>query len=288
MTAERIAVVLGAGGMLGSAVVRSAPAGIQCKALDRAQADITNLSALRETLQKLRPKIIINCAAYTAVDKAEQERGAAFAINSCGARNIAIVARELGARFTHVSTDFVFDGTAKAPYTEADLTNPRGGYAESKHSGEQSIQQIGGDYQIVRTQWLYGKGGKHFVATIAKFAKERDRLTVVSDQRGCPTDTFDLAPRLWKLTIDAPGGLYHASGEGECSWREFAAEIVTCAGSSARVDPITTDDWNQMKPGSAPRPAYSVLSKHRLQGTIGSPFPHWRDSLKAFFDRGDL
>lgn len=288
MNSRTRAVVIGAGGMLGSEVVRMAPASVECTAAARTMADVTDIRSLRDCLQKSAANIVINCSAYTAVDNAENDRAAAFAINSSGARNLAIACREAGARLLHVSTDFVFDGAATRPYAEYDITNPRGAYAESKHSGELAIQQIGGNWQIVRTQWLYGARGKHFVGTIAKFARERDRLTVVADQRGCPTCTTDLAPQLWNLALSAPGGVYHASGEGECSWRDFAAEIVKLSGSQARVDPLTTDDWNRMKPGSAPRPAYSVLDKLHLRNATGFVFPHWLDSLKAFFERGDL
>ncbi|MFN0205245.1 MAG: dTDP-4-dehydrorhamnose reductase [Planctomycetota bacterium] len=285
---ETTTVVLGAAGMLGSECVRQAPAGVRAIAADLAETDITKLDSLFAFLRTSKPRIVINCAAYTAVDPAENDRASAFRINSDGARNLAIVCRELGIRLLHISTDFVFDGTAKRPYAEFDITNPRGAYAESKHRGELAIQEIGGDWQIVRTQWLYGARGKHFVGTIAKLAKERERLTVVGDQHGCPTCTHDLAPHLWRIAMDGDGGMYHASSNGECSWQEFAAEIVKCAGLTTVVDPITTDDWNRMKPGSAPRPAYSVLAKLHLERTVGSRFPHWREALAGFFSRGDL
>lgn len=274
--------------MLGGEVARVAPPGVKLVWADRGEMDITDIRATRAFINDCGARGIINCSAYTAVDAAETDRAAAYAINACGARNLAIACREIGARLLHLSTDFVFDGSAREPYAEYDIPNPRGVYAESKLAGEIEIQTIGGDWQIVRTQWLYGQNGKHFVAAIAKLARERERLTVVGDQHGCPTCTWDLAPLLWRLLLEAPGGIYHASGGGACTWHEFAAEIATLAGSSARVDPITTQEWNRIKPSTAPRPAYSVLSKDRLKRTIGYQFPHWRDSLRAFFERGDL
>ncbi len=282
------ALVLGAGGMLGSECVLAAPANLAVHGATRAEADVTDLGSLRALLARLRPRFVLNAAAYTAVDRAESERDAAFRANATGARNAAIACREVGARLLHVSTDFVFDGTATAPYAEWDAPNPRGVYAESKWAGERAVQDLGGDWQIVRTQWVYGARGSHFVGTIARVAAERDRLTVVDDQRGSPTCTHDLAPELWRILRDAPAGLYHAGGNGETTWCTFAREIVRLAGLSTRVDPITTAEWERTKPGAAPRPAYSVLAHHHLERTIGDRLPAWRDSLTRFFERGDL
>jgi dTDP-4-dehydrorhamnose reductase len=273
--------------MLGSELVRSAPSALEVSGATRAEADVTNLDSLRSCFARSAPKIVINAAAYTAVDGAETERAAAFAVNACGARNVAIACREAGARLLHVSTDFVFDGTAREPYAEWDLPNPRGAYAESKHSGELEVMAVGGDWQIARTQWVFGARGKHFVGAILKVARERDRLTVVADQRGCPTCTHDLAPELWRIANEGSGGLYHASSNGECSWHEFALEIVKRAGLATRVDPITTETWNATKPGSAPRPAYSVLGKRRLEAGLGNRFPDWRAALAGFLARGE-
>lgn len=283
-----VVVIFGGKGMLGRACVASAPPGAVVHAPGRTEGDVTNLPSVREYLIQTGATHIINCAAYTAVDLAESERGQAFSINTCGARNLALAARGAGARLLHVSTDFVFNGTKTTPYDEGDAPDPRGAYAESKYQGELCIQQTGGDWQIARTQWLYGAHGKHFVATIAKLGRERDRLTVVDDQRGAPACTYEVSRHLWKLLFHADGGIYHASGTGECSWREFAAEIVKLSGGRAVVDPITTADWNRMKPGSAPRPAYSVLSKDRLHRAVGNGFPDWRESLRLFFERGDI
>jgi dTDP-4-dehydrorhamnose reductase len=288
MTARPSAVVLGAAGMLGSECVAQAPAGVRVVAADLAETDITNLDSIVGFLRAARPAIVINCAAFTNVDAAETDRAAAFRINTDGSRHLAIACREVGARLTHLSTDFVFDGTARRPYAEFDLRNPRGVYAESKHRGELAIEEIGGNYQIVRTQWLYGPRGKHFVGSIANLAATRDRLTVVDDQRGCPTSTLDLAPHLWNIALHGDGGFYHASSLGECTWREFAQEIVRLAGLSARVDPITTEEWNRIKPGAAPRPAYSVLEKLHLERTVGNHFPQWKEALATFFQRGLL
>jgi dTDP-4-dehydrorhamnose reductase len=281
------ALILGAGGMLGSECALSAPPGVEAVAAVKFEGDVTNLDSLRSLFARAKPNLVINAAAYTAVDAAETARDKAFAVNDAGARNVAIACREAGARLVHVSTDFVFDGNATKPYAEWDLPNPRGAYAESKYCGELAVMSIGGDWQIVRTQWVYGARGKHFVAAILKAARERDRLSVVDDQRGCPTCTHDLARELWRIALQGGGGLYHASSNGECTWREFATEIVRLAGLATPVDPITTADWNRTKPGSAPRPAYSVLAKEHLSRSLGNRFPDWRAAIAAFFARGD-
>ncbi|MBL8694606.1 MAG: dTDP-4-dehydrorhamnose reductase [Planctomycetes bacterium] len=286
-SSRRVAVVLGARGMLGSELLRRAPKGLEVFGVAREEADVSRLDSLRDYFRRVQPAIVVNAAAYTAVDAAEQDRAAAFRVNSDGARNGALAAREVGARFLHVSTDFVFDGKATRPYGEFAAPNPQGAYAESKHAGELAVAAAGGDWQIVRTQWVFGARGKHFVGAIARAAAERDRLTVVADQRGCPTCTHDLAPEIWRIAEEAPAGLYHASSMGECTWHELACEIVKLLGRATRVDPITTEDWNRMKPGSAPRPAYSVLEKLHLERTIGCHMPHWKDALAGFIRRGD-
>lgn len=273
--------------MLGSECLRAAPTDVAAVGATRAEVDIGDLDGTVALLRAHRPAIVVNAAAYTAVDAAEADRAAAFRANACGARNLAIACRDVGARLTHVSTDFVFDGTARSPYAEYDRPNARGAYAESKLAGEHAIAAVGGDWQIVRTQWVYGARGKHFVGAILRAARERDRLTVVDDQRGCPTCTFDLAPELWRIALTGDGGLYHASSNGDCTWHEFACEILRLAGSRAAVDPITTRDWASSRPGAAPRPAYSVLAKLRLERSIGNRFPDWKASLQHFFERGD-
>lgn len=281
------ALVLGARGMLGSECVRAAPPALRVSGADRTHADVADLEAVRALVAAARPRIVIVAAAYTAVDAAEADRAAAFRVNATGARNAAIACREAGARCVYVSTDFVFDGTARAPYAEMHAPSPRGAYAESKVAGERAVAETGGDWQIVRTQWLYGARGKHFVASILKAAAERDRLTVVDDQRGCPTCTHDLAPELWRIALDGPPGIYHASSGGEATWHELAREAVRVAGLATAVDPITTAQWAAAKPGAAPRPAYSVLAKCHLERTIGNRFPEWKASLQSYFARGD-
>lgn len=286
MSARR-AVILGASGMLGSELLRAVPAGVEAVGVTRAEADVAELAALRALLARARPALVLNAAAYTAVDAAEQDRAAAFRANADGARHAAIAAAEAGARLLHVSTDFVFDGRRTRPYQEWDLPAPRGAYAESKRAGEIEVQAIGGDWQIVRTQWVFGARGKHFVGAILRAARERDRLAVVNDQRGCPTCTHDLARELWRIGLEGSGGLWHCSSLGDCSWFELAEEIVRRAGLRTEVDPITTEQWRATKPGAAPRPAYSVLAKDRLSSEIGCRMPEWRAALEGFFARGD-
>ena len=205
MTGKR-ALILGSAGMLGSELVRSAPSALEVSGATRAEADVTNLDSLRSCFARSAPKIVINAAAYTAVDGAETERAAAFAVNACGARNVAIACREAGARLLHVSTDFVFDGTAREPYAEWDLAE-----SARRLRRKQTFRRARGHGRgrgLADRPHAVGlrRARKHFVGAILKAARERDRLTVVADQHGCPTSTHDLAPECGELPTKAPAG----------------------------------------------------------------------------------
>ena len=213
--------------------------------------------------------LVINAAAYTAVDKAETERDAAFAINRDGAANLARACRARGVRLLHVSTDYVFDGTGTRPYREDDPVAPQSVYGASKAEGERAVLELGGT--VVRTSWLFGEGGPSFVHTMLRLARERPSLRVVADQHGCPTYAGDLADALLALA-GTPAGIYHYCNDGATTWYAFAQAIV---GSAVRVDPITTADY----PTPAKRPAYSVLDTTKVRA-LGIIPPHWSLGLQ--------
>ena len=243
------------------------------------EVDIGDLDALRLFLENQEIDVIFNCAAYTNVDGCETNTETAFRANALGARNLAIVAREKGAKLVHVSTDYVFAGDGDRPYAEWDLPSPISAYGKSKLLGEQYIREQTERYFIVRTSWLYGRYGKNFVKTILRVAKERGACRVVADQRGNPTNAADLAHHLLKLATTEEYGIYHGTGNGECSWFDFAAKIVSLAGIAATVSPCTTAEY----PTPTKRPAYSALDHLALRATVGDEFRHWEDALAAFF-----
>jgi len=257
--------------MLGTDVQAAAiAAGDEVVALSRADLDITDAAAVREAVTESRPEVIVNGAAYTKVDAAESDPDAAAAVNATGAGNLAEAAAAAGAWLVHVSTDYVFDGSkTTGPYVESDPTNPRSIYGSTKLLGERAIQIAAPDsHTIVRSSWLFGNHGPCFPATMLRLAKERDTLSVVSDQRGCPTFTPDLAQALLTVARERVLGTLHVAGGGECSWFEFASEILSRAGANTRVHPITTAEY----PTPAQRPAYSVLRSER-----GDEVPVLRD-----------
>lgn len=291
----RLAVV-GASGMLATMVQRLAPAKYEVIPLGRPGLDLTDGTSSLAALREIRPHAIINCAAYTDVDGAESNEALANRVNESGAGNLALAARDVGAVLVHVSTDYVFDGEKSTPYVETDPPNPRSAYARSKFRGEQAVTASGLErFFIVRTGWLYGPGGKNFVETIIRLAKEREELRIVADQAGSPTYTEDLAQAIFNLLAldqsreegQSSGplyGIYHFSGEGVCSWYEFACEIVAQlrkAGASVKAErilPIKTTDY----PLPAPRPAYSVLSKDKYRNVTGAKVPLWQESLSRY------
>jgi dTDP-4-dehydrorhamnose reductase len=275
--------ITGAGGMLGVDVKAAAEArGEVVTALTRAELDITDAGAVERVVVAAAPDAVINCAAFTNVDGAETQVDAANAVNGAGAGNVAAAAAAAGAWTVHVSTDYVFDGTKTAPYVESDPIGPRSVYGSSKLAGEQAIAEAAPDsHTIVRTSWLFGVAGPCFPATIARLAAERDQLSVVDDQVGCPTATAHLAPALLQLAADPrpeTRGIVHVAADGECSWFEFAREIVVATGAGAGIDPCTTAEF----PLPAPRPAYSVLRTERGPGV--PRLPHWREGLAQYLE----
>jgi dTDP-4-dehydrorhamnose reductase len=265
--------ITGAGGMLGQDVVAAAAtAGHEPLALSRAELDITDAAAVRGAMADSGPDVVLNCAAWTDVDGAEGRVQDARAVNGAGAGTVAAAAAELGAWIVHISSDYVFSGRKREPYLESDPTEPLSAYGQSKLDGELAVSDAAsGRHTIVRSSWLFGTGGACFPATILRLAAERDELTVVDDQVGCPTYTGDLAHALVCLCERPVAGILHVPGDGACSWYEFARAIVERAGLPCRVKPGRTEDLGR----PAPRPAFSVLASERLAPRL----PHWRDGL---------
>lgn len=275
--------VTGAAGQLGRALVATAPEGIHLVAVSRDELDIGDAAAVAAQLAQRRPDLLINAAAYTAVDRAEQERDAAFRTNGDAPGVLAGVCAERDVRLFHVSTDFVFDGLASSPYATDATTAPLGVYGQSKLAGEQAVQSIGTDALILRTGWVYGAVGHNFMHTMLRLHAERDTISVVADQVGTPTHARTLARALWAAAArPALQGIYHWSDAGVCSWYDFAVAIgeeALAAGlleRSATVQPIATEDY----PTPASRPAYSVLDKRSSWRDFDLTPTHWRKELR--------
>jgi len=262
--------VTGAGGMLGSDVVR---AGDQVTALSRAELDITDEGAVDHAVRAARPDAVVNCAAYTDVDGAEAETDAAMRVNAAGALNVAEAAASVDALVVYPSTDYVFDGSKRAPYVESDPVSPRSAYGRSKLEGELATATVDG-HLIVRTAWLFGTGGRNFVEAMLA-AASRGPVRVVCDQVGCPTYTRHLAAAILTLVEAKVTGIVHAAGAGECSWHDFARAIFERANVDAELSPCTTGEF----PRPAPRPAYSVLRSERADVPA---LPRWERGLDEY------
>ena len=267
--------ITGATGMLGRDI-QEALGTRPYSALSRAALDVRDLDAVRKAVGG--HEVIVNCAAYTKVDDAETHEADAFAVNAEGAHNLALAARDTGARLIHMSTDYVFDGSATSPYPENSPRHPLGAYARTKVAAEELVlETYPAGTIILRSAWLYGQHGPNFVSTILRLAGERDTLTVVDDQRGQPTWTRDLAQKVVEIIdADIPHGIFHGTSSGETTWFEFAREIFAGAGlDPARVQP--SDSASFVRP--APRPAYSVLAHDAWALSGLSPIRHWQDAL---------
>jgi dTDP-4-dehydrorhamnose reductase len=250
---------------------------------DIEEADITDADSFLGAVRGLPepPEVIINCAAYTAVDRAETERETAMRVNGDGAGNISRAAREVGARVVYISTDYVFDGKKETPWTEDDSPDPVSWYGRTKLAGERQTLDACPDALIVRTQWLYGPHGKNFVETMLRLAGEKDELRVVDDQRGSPTYTGDLARALRVLIEGGHHGVYHAANSGETTWFGFAREIMARTGKDIPVIPISTDEF----PTTVRRPTNSVFDMTKLTNDTGMTMPPWQEGLAAYLSR---
>lgn len=245
---------------------------------DVAELDITDLDAIRQLAIGEKLSIIVNCAAYTNVDKAEDDYDMADLINNKAVRNLAVIAKVTGATLIHVSTDYVFNGESCIPYQETRGTNPIGVYGKTKLAGELSIQEIGCKYLIFRTSWLYSQYGNNFVKTMQRLTSERDTLNVVFDQVGTPTYAADLASLIYKIIeedIYHKQGIYHFSNEGVCSWYDFAKKICDLSENICDIQPCHSDEF----PSKVRRPSFSVLDKTKVKETFNIKIPYWEESL---------
>ena len=299
----------GRNGQVGHELEQLLPAIGETSAFDRQRLDLTNPAELRRVINEIRPQIIVNAAAYTAVDRAESEEALARAINAEAPAVMAEEAKKIGALLVHYSTDYVFDGTKHSPYEEDDPPNPLGVYGKTKLEGEQAISETGATHLIFRTAWVYATRGRNFLLTILRLASEREELQIVRDQTGAPTWCREIARATSTILTDAvnkgsiPNGIsgtYHMSAGGTGSWYDFARAILDEASRTPakapwltdamrgrpvvakRVLPISTDQY----PTPARRPAYSVLSNSRLNRTLGVELPDWREQLHSAFVEG--
>ncbi|PIE86006.1 MAG: dTDP-4-dehydrorhamnose reductase [Bacteroidia bacterium] len=280
MQEQKKILVFGADGQLGTAIMQLSthfPAyDITGKTIE--DLDLTNFEAVEQTLATEKPHLIINCAAYTAVDNAETDKKTCFEINVYAIENIAKICKKQNIFLVHISSDYVFEGKNYKPYLESDSVKPIGVYAQSKLLGEQAILSVKPKSIIIRTSWLYSFTGKNFVKTMLKLGKERNELSVVFDQIGSPT----YAPDLAKAILNIAGKLnkqkaeiYHFSNEGVTSWYDFAKEIIMLSGRDCKILPIETKDF----PTPATRPHFSVLNKKKIKNEFEIEIPHWKDSL---------
>lgn len=248
---------------------------------DVSDLDITAHAKVRAFIENNNINVIINCAAYTAVDKAESEPELADAINHLAVANFAQIVKDKNIKLIHISTDYVFDGTNHKPYLETDTPNPQSVYGKTKLDGELAIQKVNhANYIIIRTSWLYSRFGNNFVKTITKLAKDRDTLKVVFDQIGTPTYAKDLALALLELLPrNDVKGIYHFSNEGICSWYDFAIEVIRNQDIICKIFPVSFHEF----PTKANRPSYSILDKSKIK-SYGIRVPHWKDSLSEYID----
>lgn len=266
--------VTGSGGQLGNEL--RLRLGDKAHYVDRDELDITNAEAVKEFCASREYEAIINCAAYTAVDKAEEDAVAAELINVIGPKNLALS----GLPLIHVSTDYVFDGESCRPYTETDRTNPQSVYGRTKLAGEEAVLENAETAIVIRTAWLYSQFGNNFVKTMRRLGTERPELRVVFDQAGTPTYAGDLADAIVEILPQIKPGMkevFHFSNEGVCSWYDFAREIMDLSGLVCKVVPIESKEY----PTLAKRPAYSVLNKAKIKNTFGLSINHWKESLQS-------
>ena len=282
-----VVLVTGASGQLGQALQSTANqySDIIFDFYASSELDITHLEQCKSVFQKVNPDFCINAAAYTAVDKAESEPEKARLINVIGAQNLAKACKESNTVLLHISTDFVFDGTATKSYTEENTPNPTGVYGKTKLDGEKAIQAILEKYFIIRTSWVYSEFGNNFMKTMLRLGKERDTLSVVNDQIGTPTNAVDLAKALLtiitvchaKNSLASDYGIYNFSNEGQCSWYDFAKKIFEIHKIEIDLQPIPTSSY----PTPAKRPAFSVLDKSKIKNVFGVEVLEWEECLKS-------
>lgn len=271
--------IVGAHGMLGRDLVKVLGETFDVLPLGRDDLDISAYNNVKKVLKEVSPQVVINAAGYTDVDACERKSRLAFTVNGEGAKNLARASSVIKAKLVYISTDYVFDGKKETPYTEQDQPNPLNVYGESKLMGERYVQKFADDYLIVRTQWLFGAGGRNFVDTIIDLARVRDKIEVVDDQVGSPTYTLDLSVAIRALLEKDLWGVYHVSNSGHCSWYDFAKEILAQLGKdTVELVPISSADLTR----PARRPLYSVLSNEKLQRDAGITMRPWQEALRDY------
>lgn len=271
--------VTGANGQLGFDVVKRLQLeSIECQGIDREDVDITNDTEVKSFVENYSPDVVVHCAAYTAVDKAEEEKELCYRINVLGTRYIAEACKRIDAKMVYISTDYVFDGELDRPYEVTDIPNPINYYGQTKYEGELEVRKILDKYFIVRISWVFGAHGNNFVKTMLKLGNERDEISVVSDQIGSPTYTVDLAELLAEMIKTEKYGLYHATNEGYCSWYEFAIEIFKIAKLNVKVNPVLSREYST----KSRRPLNSMMSKSTLLEHQLKILPPWMEAVKSY------
>lgn len=271
--------VTGVKGQLGYDVVKELEKrGIEAVGVDIDEMDITDAASVDKVIKEVAPDAVIHCAAYTAVDAAEENEELCRKVNADGPRNIAKVCKELDIKMIQISTDYVFDGTGERPWEPDDKCGPKSVYGQTKYEGELAVQEILDKYFIVRIAWVFGINGKNFVKTMLNLASKYDSLRVVNDQFGSPTYTYDLAKLLVDMVLTEKYGVYHATNEGICSWYEFACAIFKEAGIEMQVTPVTSEEYG----AKANRPANSRMSKEKLIENGFEKLPTWQDALSRY------
>ncbi len=243
--------------------------------------DITDVDAVLALVKETKPDVIINCAAHTNVDACEREKNLAYKINAIGPRNLSIAANEADAKLVHVSTDYVFEGNGTTPYTEFDTPNPVSTYGKTKLEGEKFVQLFAKKFFIFRTAWLYGDG-KNFVKTMLRLSETHDEVNVVCDQLGSPTSAVELARAIKYFEGTENYGVFHATCEGDTNWAEFTEEIFKRAGKKTKVNHVTSEQYAQMNPAAANRPAYSILDNYMMKLISNYKMADWKDALDEY------
>ena len=271
--------IVGAYGQLGSEVSKKLSLSYEIVQLGSKELDIGNEERVLEVIKSIRPVYIVNCAAYNNVNQAEVCKELARYVNEIGVYNLAKASELVQATLVHISTDYVFNGEKRVPYVETDIAEPINAYGLTKYNGEQFVQDICQRYIIIRTAWLYSQKENNFVHTVMKIGQEKKQLRVINDHIGSPTNVEELANVIEQLMSKGGQGIYHCSGNGMCSWYEFAKKIIQLSNIDCFVEPISAREYKEL----APKPAFSVLRNLKLEETIGDPMKNWEDSLETFF-----
>mgnify|MGYP001033282996 CR=1 FL=1 len=276
-------IVTGCNGQLGRAIGQQYAGSTEYELIntDVGELDITRVEPVLALAREVKPYAIINCAAYTNVDKCEVDVDLAYKINAIGARNLAIAASDTGAKLMHISTDYVFPGTSPDPLTEFDSPDPISMYGKTKYAGERFVEQFADKYFMIRTAWLYGDG-HNFARTMLKLSEKMDTIGVVKDQYGSPTSALELAKAVKYLLPTENYGLFHGTCEGDTNWAEFAKTVLCLAGKKTEIEPITSEEYKRRFPESASRPAYSILENYMLKLTTDFTFATWQDAIEVY------